>query len=515
MKIFVIFGYFNIFLMIHCAPISSFTKKSLRHNGIDDFNADKLIAFMQTYGYLNNPIDMREGLVAESLYAENAIIDGIKNVQRFGGLYPSGVMTDETIKLLSAPRCGVKDVLSFSERKKRFVVGAKNWEKRKITYFIANYSPKVNETEMESAITKAFDAWSLYSRLIFKRINDTSADIIIAFGSYYHGDRYPFDGPGNILAHAFYPYEENSYGGDIHFDNDENWKKGSQTLNDGVDFMTVAVHELGHSLGLAHSPVYNAVMFPYYKGVSPAQLDYDDILGLYQLYIQRTLIDNTDESDKTTTPEPDVDHKTHNSTEIETTTITSAATSTISTTTNHALASEEASEEGLLDDEHHSPDEVPDFCEGDYDSMGIISNQLYIIKSNYVWKFDSKFKMFDNFPQKLRKIFPNLPRRFKKIDAFYENDENNEIVMFSGTEYITYDSRGPIYMAYNLTRFTNDPDIEKIDAAMVWAKNKKTYLFTANRFYRYSDYLKMDPFYPRVMKRWNGVPKNLKVPVNP
>lgn len=137
---------------------------------------------------------------------------------------------------------------------------------------------------MESAIEKAFEAWSLYSRLVFKRVNETSADIIIAFGSHYHGDRYPFDGPGNILAHAFYPYEENAYGGDIHFDNDENWKKGSQTMNEGVDFMTVAVHELGHSLGLAHSPVYNAVMFPYYKGASTPQLDYDDILGLYQLY---------------------------------------------------------------------------------------------------------------------------------------------------------------------------------------------------------------------------------------
>ena len=79
--------------------------------------------------------------------------------------------------------------------------------------------------------------------------------------------------------------------------------------------------------------------------------------------------------------------------------------------------------------------------------------------------------MFDNFPQKLNKVFPNLPRRFRKIDAFYENDENSEIVMFSGDEYITYDARGPIFMAYNLTRFTNDPDIGKIDAAMVWGEN--------------------------------------------
>lgn len=27
-----------------------------------------------------------------------------------------------------------------------------------------------------------------------------------------------------MLAHAFYPYEYSSFGGDIHFDDDEKWK---------------------------------------------------------------------------------------------------------------------------------------------------------------------------------------------------------------------------------------------------------------------------------------------------
>lgn len=44
--------------------------------------------------------------------------------------------------------------------------------------------------------------------------------------------RYPFDGPGNILAHAFYPYEMDSYGGDIHFDDDEDWKVVSSADSD-------------------------------------------------------------------------------------------------------------------------------------------------------------------------------------------------------------------------------------------------------------------------------------------
>ena len=42
---------------------------------------------------------------------------------------------------------------------------------------------------------------------------------------------------------------------------------------------------LATSLGLAHSPVPGSIMFPYYKGAQPnLQLDYDNILAMYQLY---------------------------------------------------------------------------------------------------------------------------------------------------------------------------------------------------------------------------------------
>lgn len=180
-------------------------------------------------------------------------------------------------------------------------------------FSIANWSPKVGEVKVVLGMQQAFKLWSKYSNLLFERVNDSNADIIIAFGSGHHGDRFPFDGPGNILAHAFYPYDMNSYGGDIHFDDDENWKENAKHLQEGihtfhvyyvlpkrrriskhhsnyfyvtgVDFQSVAAHELGHSLGLAHSPVYSSIMFPYYKGPDESKdLGYDDILAMYELY---------------------------------------------------------------------------------------------------------------------------------------------------------------------------------------------------------------------------------------
>ena len=98
------------------------------------------------------------------------------------------------------------------------------------------------------------------------------------FGQYEHGDGDPFDGPGGTLAHAYFP----QFGGDIHVDDTEFWSIDSYK---GTNLLQTMVHELGHSLGLSHSDVREAVMAPFYRGWDPfLKLDQDDRRAIQALY---------------------------------------------------------------------------------------------------------------------------------------------------------------------------------------------------------------------------------------
>ena len=72
-------------------------------------------------------------------------------------------------------------------------------------------------------IKRAFDAWEEVSGLAFTRVFSGDAEILISFSSRNHTDRFAFDGPSGVLAHAFFPNVWNSIEGDAHFDEDELW----------------------------------------------------------------------------------------------------------------------------------------------------------------------------------------------------------------------------------------------------------------------------------------------------
>lgn len=89
----------------------------------------------------------------------------------------------------------------------------------------------------------------------------------------------------------FYPisniYISAGLSGDIHFDDAEKYTILDLPRSSGtIKLLWVAVHELGHSLGLSHSDLRGAVMYPWYLHFPGLDfnLTTDDMLGIRAVY---------------------------------------------------------------------------------------------------------------------------------------------------------------------------------------------------------------------------------------
>uniref|UniRef100_A0A3Q2CMU8 Matrix metallopeptidase 28 n=1 Tax=Cyprinodon variegatus TaxID=28743 RepID=A0A3Q2CMU8_CYPVA len=208
----------------------------------------------------------------------------------------TGRLDSATLRQMAEPRCGVSDEGSqqvwaqrvnviftgkgqLDHRRRRSADKAEKWYKRQLTYQIVNWPRHLSQGSVQLAVRTAFQLWSNVSDLVFQEAPEGPADIRLAFyeGDHNDGTSNAFDGPGGTLAHAFLPRR-----GEAHFDMAERW-----TLNGhkGHNLFMVTAHEIGHTLGLEHSPVRHALMSPYYRKLGRSLvLSWDDILAVQQLY---------------------------------------------------------------------------------------------------------------------------------------------------------------------------------------------------------------------------------------
>ncbi|MEZ6191795.1 MAG: matrixin family metalloprotease [Phycisphaerales bacterium] len=166
-----------------------------------------------------------------------------------------------------------------------------------ITYSFSNLldgdlGGSLSAGDIIAGIEEALALWATYAPLKFVKVID-SGPMPDDFDTPYDAADHPmirfghhmFDGPSGTLAHGYFP---NTFGlaGDIHFDDSETWTIGPSA--GGIDFIEVAVHEIGHALGLLHEFVTDAIMNPIYgrryTGAGSAFLLPDDIAAIQTLY---------------------------------------------------------------------------------------------------------------------------------------------------------------------------------------------------------------------------------------
>lgn len=234
-------------------------------------------------GYLRR--DRKPGVLCECTSA------ALKHFQKCYRLKDSGVADKATMYLLQKPRCGVPDVGTDPETSSGpapFVLRGCSYPNHHLTYAFANDTPDLAGTRDQEIVREAFAAWAAVTPLRFTEVlPNESPNFPISWERRSHGDGSGFDGPGSVLAHAFFPPPcGGPFAGALHFDEAELWADAASAGS--IRLLNVAIHEIGHLLGLSHSDTQDAIMFAFYDDAVDS-LRPDDVAGIQALYGPRAV----------------------------------------------------------------------------------------------------------------------------------------------------------------------------------------------------------------------------------
>ncbi|KAK4414637.1 Metalloendoproteinase 4-MMP [Sesamum alatum] len=245
----------------------------------------KLKQYFSKFGYL----EREDGANATDVFDTDLEL-AVANYQEKLGLPVTGKLDSPTLSELMSPRCGFPDNRRTMQGREKYVyfTGRPRWVRNIPMTLSYAFSPKnmitsLSMEDLRGAFRRAFSHWASVIPVKFVESDDYGfADIKIGFYYGDHGDGEAFDGVLGVLAHAFSPES-----GRFHLDAAETWTVDfeAEKAETAVDLESVATHEIGHLLGLAHTNVREAVMYPSLKPrEKKVELKVDDIKGVQALY---------------------------------------------------------------------------------------------------------------------------------------------------------------------------------------------------------------------------------------
>jgi len=224
---------------------------------------------------------------------------GLAEFQRWHGFAPTGRLNHSTVRCLNAVRCSHPEraraasaeqsamaamvtapvCLSTAAEAKApqyhdriaapghpyEVIGAR-WSTKALRFALVGSPPAYLGKSAFDAVRRAFATWTSATGFeLTEERRPERAEIRVLWTPGRAGDPDspdPFYGPGDKVAVGWYPYPfSGGLAGDLHLDTAEQWATDPAQ---GLDVETVALHEIGHCLGIGHSRMPDSIMYPTY-----------------------------------------------------------------------------------------------------------------------------------------------------------------------------------------------------------------------------------------------------------
>ena len=203
--------------------------------------------------------------------------EAVRLLQLNANLPSTGIVDAATRELLAGGRCGVPDGIAPLDPTSKFDPTWYEWTHTNLTWKLRNQDNDPGEptfADLKWVIGQAFATWSAETNLTFTEQVSGTVNIELEFG--------PIDGTGTIAGQASYPYNDRSL---VTFDSGDSWSVAASTPAGRFDVQSVAAHEIGHALGLAHSGLDDALMNPFAPANNNNRVPrLDDKVGISVMY---------------------------------------------------------------------------------------------------------------------------------------------------------------------------------------------------------------------------------------